>query len=52
MTPLHAACLSGNIAAVDLLLDWQDVDFMKKDKVGLYHMFIFNRETSFRSTTQ
>ena len=33
MTPLHAACLSGNIKAVDLLLDQLDADFMKKDNV-------------------
>ncbi len=34
MIPLHAACLSGNIKAVDILLDHQ-ADFMKKDKVRL-----------------
>ena len=34
MTPLHAACLSGNIRVVDLLLDQPDADFMKKDNVS------------------
>ena len=33
MTPMHAACLSGSIKAVDLLLDQMETDFMKKDKV-------------------
>lgn len=33
MTPLHAACLSGNIRIVDLLLD-RGADFMHKDKVS------------------
>ena len=34
MTPLHAACLSGSIQSVDLLLDQAESDFMKKDKVS------------------
>ena len=34
MTPMHAACLSGSIKAVDLLLDQMETDFMKKDKVS------------------
>lgn len=38
MTPLHAACLSGNIRIVDLLLDQPDADFMKKDNVRSSHL--------------
>lgn len=37
MTPLHALCLSGNIKAVDLLLD-NGADFFKKDRVS-HHIF-------------
>ena len=40
MTPLHAACLSGNIKAVDLLLNQVDVDFMKKDKVNFSFLYL------------
>lgn len=41
MTPLHAACLSGNIKAVDMLLNQPEVDFMKKDKVRNKASLIF-----------
>ena len=46
MTPLHAACLAGNIIAVDLLLDQPNVDFMKKDKVSIQLLMFHSREIS------
>ncbi|TNV74271.1 hypothetical protein FGO68_gene7239 [Halteria grandinella] len=38
MTPLHAACLAGNIKAVDLLLEQSEADFMRKDKSNMIPM--------------
>ena len=43
MTPLHAACLAGNVKAVDLLLDQPNVDFMKKDKVLKLNLIILEK---------
>ncbi len=51
MTPLHAVCLSGNIKALDMLLESPETDFMKRDKVRPIKIYM-NREISFLCITQ
>lgn len=35
MTAIHAACLSGNIQIVDMLLGQSEAEFMRKDKKNM-----------------